>query len=502
MASELLETVSSPTTDNPPEPTETLPVATANSPLPTVDLSISKDVINPQVISVESPVQQTSQTEVQVSATDVSVSPTVMSPTADDAMSPVIQESPVERYESPEDMHESQTEVNESQTDTTNSQSERGKKPRRRGTAWTDDQTDFLMEVWARHTDSTGTEEYAITNAPIYRIISKSMGELGYLDKTSDQCKTRIHTLKRAYKLTKAEIDAGAINITFCRHYDKLKIIMGDDPSTTPKQLAEILAERRRQKKLHGVDSEAKPKKIKISSEIKVKRTLDQASLDKSQPAVLPKQPHKEIAQVPLVPHVPPLPAVSSLWNSQAYTFPFSAPPAPNLTYPETHYVSAPLTNHTPSYPNTAVTTEPAVSPSISYDINHNTNVVIKQEKTEPDCYSVFQAPYVAKTADSVTQTKEEIERMRLDLEMKKIEMERNRLEMEERQRREDRDHQYRMMQLLLVGLGHNPGAGSLGQGTDTEEAHQPELSRALEGGLVPGGAQSANEKGLSFSEI
>ena len=370
------------------------------------------------------------------------------------------------------------------------------KKTKRRGSAWTDDQTYFLMEVWARHTDASGNEEYSVTNAPIYRIISRSMSELGYIDKTSDQCKCRIHTLKRAYKLTKAEIDSGAQNITFCRHYDKLKIIMGDDPTMTPKQLAEVLAEQRRTKGLTVVSSEATPKKLKPSPDHKLKRALTAES--GSQDKTPPKQTYKPAVQTPAVPQVPPLPAVSSLWNHQSLTFPFVVTPpiqSQSVTYTENQY-SSPVNTQSISYQNTAETT----SSNSSYDINHNTNVVVKQEKLE-DGYPIYQ-PFIQKANEAVSQTKEEIERMRLDLEIKKIEMERNRLEMEERQRREDRDHQYRMMQLLLMGLGHNPTLGSPGQGSETEETHQPELSRALEGGLVPGGAQCANEKGLSFSEI
>lgn len=437
--------------------------------------------------------------EAQLSKKEVQISPTALQ------VSPVQYASPTEAAQSPTETHNSSTELYLSPIDKAvkvNAQPSESKKTKRRGSAWTDDQTDFLMEVWARHTDSTGNEEYAITNAPIYRIISKSMGELGYLDKTSDQCKCRIHTLKRAYKLTKAEIDAGAQNITFCRHYEKLKIIMGDDPSTTPKQLAEILAERRRTKQLTGGDVEQKPKKLKPAAEHKAKRSLllDAVSPDTTTQGSLPKQPFKEADAVPQVPQIPPLPAVSSLWNHQSYSFPFAvAPPVQNVAYQESHY-NTPVNNQSGSYHQTVTTPEPSTSPSSSYDINHNTNVIVKQEK-ESDGYPVYQ-PYISKATEAVSQTKEEIERMRLDLEMKKIEMERNRLEMEERQRREDRDHQYRMMQLLLMGLGHNPGSGSAGQGSENEEAHQPELSRALEGGLVPGGAQSANEKGLSFSEI
>lgn len=379
----------------------------------------------------------------------------------------------------------------------TDGQTDGVKKTKRRGSAWTDDQTDFLLEVWASHTDASGNEEYSITNAPIYRIISRSMGELGYLDKTSDQCKCRIHTLKRAYKLTKAEIDAGARSITFCRHYDKLKIIMGDDPTTTPKQLAEILAERRRTKKLTGGSTEAKPKKLKPNSEHKLKRSqLPDSTPQDTKP---PKQAYKDVSQLPSTPQVAtPLPAVSSLWNHQSYTFPFSVTPPiqdQNLAFSDSQ-CSSPANTQNVSYQSAQVNT----SPNVSYDINHNTNVIVKQEKTE-DGFPVYQ-PFLQKTTEAVSQTKEEIERMRLDLEIKKIEMERNRLEMEERQRREDRDHQYRMMQLLLMGLGHNPTVGSSGQGSETEETHQPELSRAIEGGLVPGGVHSANEKGLSFSEI
>lgn len=372
---------------------------------------------------------------------------------------------------------------------------EPAKKTKRRGSAWTDDQTFFLMEIWARHTDASGNEEYSITNAPIYRIISRSMNELGYIDKTSDQCKCRIHTLKRAYKITKAEIDTGAQNITFCRHYDKLKIIHGDDPSMTPKQLAEVLAEKRRAKGHAAILSEPKPKKLKPSPNHRLKRA--QAADSASQETSPPKQTYKPAAQTLAVPQVPPLPDVSSLWNHAALKFPFAVTPSvqlPSATPTENQLIS-PVNTQNVSYQNNTNET----SPNSTYDVNHNTFVVVKKEKQE-DGYPSYQPSVPKANETTVSQTKEEIERMRLDLEIKKIEMERNRLEMEERQRREDRDHQYRMMQLLLVGLGHNPTLGS--QGPDTEETHQPELSRALEGGLVPGGTQSANEKGLSFSEI
>ena len=373
------------------------------------------------------------------------------------------------------------------------------KKTKRRGSAWTDDQTFFLMEIWARHTDASGNEEYSITNAPIYRIISRSMNELGYIDKTSDQCKCRIHTLKRAYKITKAEIEAGAQNITFCRHYDKLKIIHGDDPSMTPKQLAEVLAEQRRAKGHAAMSSEAKPKKLKPSPNHKVKRA--QSTDSSSQDTTPPKQAYESSTQPPPQIHVevPPLPGVSSLWNYAALKFPLAA--TSTVQQPSTintaNQLISPVNTQNISYQNNVKTT----SPNTTYDVNHNTFVVVKKEKQEPqDEYSSYQSSVQKISEPPTSQTKEEIERMRLDLEIKKIEIERNRLEMEERQRREDRDHQYRMMQLLLVGLGHNPTLGSLG--SDSEEGHQPELSRALEGGLVPGGTQSANEKGLSFSEI
>ena len=425
----------------------------------------------PKFVQPQIQMQEASQIETDSIAVQVSPIPRVSSHL-----------SPAE-YHSPED---------------TDTQGGASRKTKRRGSAWTDDQTFFLMEIWARHTDASGNEEYSITNAPIYRIISRSMNELGYIDKTSDQCKCRIHTLKRAYKITKAEIDAGAQNITFCRHYDKLKIIHGDDPSMTPKQLAEVLAEKRRAKGHAAILSEPKPKKLKPSPNHRLRRALTADSA--SQQTSPPKQTYKPAAQTLAVPQVqvPPLPDVSSLWNHATLKFPFAVTPSvqfPSATPTENQLVS-PVNTQSVSYQNTAAN---ETSPNSSYDVNHNTFVVVKKEKQE-DGYPSYQPSIPKANETTVSQTKEEIERMRLDLEIKKIEMERNRLEMEERQRREDRDHQYRMMQLLLVGLGHNPTLGS--PGPETEEAHQPELSRALEGGLVPGGTQSANEKGLSFSEI
>ncbi|KAH3795986.1 uncharacterized protein LOC127838809 [Dreissena polymorpha] len=139
------------------------------------------------------------------------------------------------------------------------------KKSRRRGSAWSDEETEFLMEIWAREVELVKGKggDITATCAPVYRLIAQEMTGKGY-DKSWEQCKTRIHTLKRAYKITKDEINSGAKTITYCRHFDKLGIICLDNPDITPGVLATTLAQKREKMEAENKTAVRTPVKRKL----------------------------------------------------------------------------------------------------------------------------------------------------------------------------------------------------------------------------------------------
>lgn len=399
------------------------------------------------------------------------------------------------------------SDLSESKTETrkVTSSGTKVKKTRRRGSAWSDDETEFLLEIWARQVElvkDRGGDETATCTA-VYRLIASEMEKHLY-DKSWEQCKTRIHTLKRAYKITKDEINSGAKTITYCRHYDKLGIISGDNPDISPGVLAATLADKRRK-----TEAENKPR-VKLP----VKRKLPVGE----PPAVVKR---------PAAPPCPPLPSFSTFAHSSSVT-PNSVtslwqPSQDNLCQTQTgqktqsilqQSLSTPVKSPLASFPYHSLTS----ATQNMQEINNN-QTPIKSEKTETSFHEQSGQTNLSSSSqwNSFTplshgkslqqgqrqEGQADLERMRIGLEMKKLEVERNKIEMEERQRREERDHQYRMMQLLLFGLGQQNIPQLLNaQGSEVAHAHNTDWSRALESGLVPGGQQKVNEKGLSFSEL
>jgi len=389
------------------------------------------------------------------------------------------------------------------------------KKTRRRGTAWSDEETEFLLEIWARQAELVKEKgEETATCAAVYRLIAREMATKNY-DKSWEQCKTRIHTLKRAYKITNDEISSGAKQITYCRHYDKLGIINLDNPEISPGVLAATLEKKRIQRETE----------CKTNVRTPVKRKL-----------VVGEPPKTTTKQSP--PSNTPLPSFST-FNTPA---PSAAPSVSgNVWYPPTLGATSTSTSpastqsalqlsltaplmQVPSYQQYTIT-NPQPPPYSFHDDNSNAqnaapssssfSPLTDANKTSPAAQSesTFRDPNLAQPQQLNTNKPKgqgqgqgfhsDLERMKLDLEMRRLEVEKDKIEMEERQRREERDHQYRMMQLLLFGLGQQNISQLLaGQGSEVAHAHNPDLSRALESGLVPGGQQTVNEKGLSFSEL
>lgn len=415
-------------------------------------------------------------------------------------------------------------------------------KRRRRGSAWTDAETEYLMEVWARQADiirQKGGDE-SVTCAPVYRLISRSMAEQGW-EKTWEQCKTRIHTLKRAYKITKDEIDEGCQTITYCRHFDKLEIICGDNKQVSPGMLAITLEQKRRQRQVDGKGKrEPVRRKLTVGENpnlVKKVKTCDNLpngfghSRFQGQNSVASAQsiPSVQSTQSTNTMCFPPL---QSQFQLQPQPPPFqqlqqqSLPATLNQNLPNAQQsVQGSVLPTVLQYP-TQVTTASGIngtqSATYSSDVGTpDSQICVEREHQDTETklqnsakehrepvtqWNVLSSQTCPQNINSNTpkvSTGNDIERMKLDLEMRRLEVERNKIESEERQRREDRDHQYRMMQLLLFGLGQQNISQVLsGQGSDVAHAHDTVLSRALENGLVPGGPQKANEKGLSFNEL
>ena len=79
------------------------------------------------------------------------------------------------------------------------------KQSKMRGNAWSDNETLTLISIWDKQAIEEQMENPKINNASIYKSVSEEMKDKGF-DKSPEQCKVRIHTLKRMYREAKTRL--------------------------------------------------------------------------------------------------------------------------------------------------------------------------------------------------------------------------------------------------------------------------------------------------------
>ena len=88
-------------------------------------------------------------------------------------------------------------------------------------------------------------EDLKSNSTAIYREISKELGDQNF-EKTVDQCKTRMHTLRRNFRLTKTSLRSSGRGRTVCIFYDKLNEVLGTRPATTPVKIIDPMNKKRK----------------------------------------------------------------------------------------------------------------------------------------------------------------------------------------------------------------------------------------------------------------
>ena len=125
---------------------------------------------------------------------------------------------------------------------------------RRRGTGWTDEETEALLYIWNDMNVERQLEHPKSNNTAIYREISKEVlipfgiKELcdRNFEKTADQCKTRMHTLRINFRLTKTSLRSSGRGRNVCKFYDKLNEVLGTRPATSPVKIIEPMSKKRK----------------------------------------------------------------------------------------------------------------------------------------------------------------------------------------------------------------------------------------------------------------
>jgi hypothetical protein len=78
----------------------------------------------------------------------------------------------------------------------------------RRGFAWPEAETLILLSIWEDNGVEEQLENPKANNTSIYRTISAEMTDKDY-ERTPEQCKVGMHTLKRSYRQCKGAVRGG-----------------------------------------------------------------------------------------------------------------------------------------------------------------------------------------------------------------------------------------------------------------------------------------------------
>ncbi|XP_046570034.1 zinc finger and SCAN domain-containing protein 29-like [Haliotis rubra] len=109
---------------------------------------------------------------------------------------------------------------------------------KRRGASWSDDETLALLNIWQELHVEESLDNPKTNNTSIYKTISSSLEDYGF-QKTPEQCKVKMHTLKRSYRMWKGKLKKSGRGRSLCKHFEKLDEILGCRPASSPVKIIE-----------------------------------------------------------------------------------------------------------------------------------------------------------------------------------------------------------------------------------------------------------------------
>ncbi|XP_070694160.1 ATP-dependent (S)-NAD(P)H-hydrate dehydratase [Pempheris klunzingeri] len=107
-----------------------------------------------------------------------------------------------------------------------------------RGFLWSDIETRTLLNIWGEQ-DIQVALDGNFRNSFVYRDVSRRLGAMGF-DRTPEQCRVRIKSLKRQYLLAKeGNIRNNGQYHKICKFYDTMERILSNRPALDPQEFME-----------------------------------------------------------------------------------------------------------------------------------------------------------------------------------------------------------------------------------------------------------------------
>lgn len=95
-----------------------------------------------------------------------------------------------------------------------------------RGFLWSDMETRALLNIWGEHDVQTALDGN-FRNSHVYRDVANRLCELGF-DRTPDQCRIRVKSLKRQYFQAKEGSRKNGQYHKMCKFYDEMERILSN----------------------------------------------------------------------------------------------------------------------------------------------------------------------------------------------------------------------------------------------------------------------------------
>ena len=282
---------------------------------------------------------------------------------------------------------------------------------KKRGSAWTDEETRALLSVWEEQAIEEQMENPKVNNGSIYKSVSDELMNKGF-DRTPEQCKVRIHTLKRMYRETKTKLKQSGKGRRTCNYFNELDSILGNRPASSPVKVIETMSKKR----CYEIEDESNSSESEsIDAGVRPLEKLDESGDDddnKSCSATTSKD-SKEVED------------------------------ATDTNYKEDNAQSKEKEKFCGYAKETTGKTKEKREATAKIEKKK-----ARKSKLELALTSVMDG--FNSSNEKAEDKFLDLERRKLDLEKQKMELERARMDSEERQKREERQHQYNMMQMIM----------------------------------------------------
>ncbi|XP_067660500.1 protein FAM133-like [Haliotis asinina] len=270
---------------------------------------------------------------------------------------------------------------------------------KKRGNSWNDEETNCLLEIWEENSIEEQLENPKANNGSV----STEMLDRGF-HRTSDQCKVRIHTLKRTYRQYKTNMKKSGKGRKMCKFYEEMDRIWGTRPASSPVKVIETMSKTIENDEVNDLGVDDSDSNVPAATEyIGDMVTVDDEDIEAQQGC-----------------------------EEESST--------------ETDTMSMPSISNAENAP----------------DAKRKESSSEETEKTKKEKKRVRKSKFelaISTVMDKFSSENEkcekkmlDIERSKIDLEKQRLDLERAKMESEERQRREEREHQFNMIMGAVRG--------------------------------------------------